>query len=297
MKPFFDVVIVIPIGPNSSPAFIIDTMESYVYYTQASYTFILADDSHQGVGAEVKKAFPDAVVLLTDKPMGGWAGLYINLARSFAYALDHYEFKTLLKLDTDALIIGQAPEREAIQLFEDDEKAGVAGQYPNDYHGEPWDIGWPRRRILNGTQTWKFIRRPFSNLQLIPLSKKAQANGYRIGESVFGGAYFMGYSYLKAMKEAGHLPNMRLSKLNMGEDHIFGLLTKAIGYKLCGLCGKGQSFGMAWKGLPVSPEQLIADGKKITHSVRSWQSMDEAAIRKWFREKREVLEPSDVSFV
>jgi hypothetical protein len=95
MKPYFDVVIVIPIGPNSSPAFIIDTIESYIFYTQATYTFILADDSHQGVGAQVKKTFPDAVVLLTDKPMGGWAGLYINLARSFAYALEHYDFIVL----------------------------------------------------------------------------------------------------------------------------------------------------------------------------------------------------------
>jgi hypothetical protein len=290
MKPFVDVVIVIPIGPNSDPGFIIDTMESYVFYTQSTYAFVLADDSHQGVGAEVKKAFPDAAVLLTDKPMGGWAGLYINLARSFAYALEHYEFKVLLKLDTDALIIGAGLDEDAIRYFEQHPKAGIAGQYPNDYQGHPWDLGWPRRRILNGTSTWKFIKRPKSNLALIPLHRRAKANGYRTGESVFGGAYFMSRNFLQNMYTAGHLPNFKLQNLNLGEDHLFSLLAKTIGYSLGSLSGSGQPFGMAWKGLPVSPEQLIADEKKITHSVRYWQHMDEAAVRQWFRQKRTIAE-------
>lgn len=286
MKAYFDIIIVIPIGPNSSASFINDTVESYVYYTKSSFAIILADDSHQGVGNEVKKKYPDAVVLLSDKPMGGWAGLYINLAHSFAYALQHYDFKALLKLDTDALIIGPEPEKEPIAMFSKNEKAGIAGQYPNDYHGNPWDIGWPRRRILNGTSTWKFIRRPTSNLALIPLHRLAKANGYRTGESVFGGAYFMSEKYLKAMLKLGHLPNYKLRNLNLGEDHLFSMLTKAIGFSLVSLSGDGQPFGLAWKGLPVSPEQLIKDGKKITHSVRYWQDMDESSIREWFKKRR-----------
>lgn len=286
MKAYFDIIIVIPIGPSSSVAFINDTIESYLFYTKSSYAFILVDDSQQGISSEVKKTYTDVTILLSDKPMGGWAGLYINLALAFAYALEHYSFKALLKLDTDALIIGPEPEKEALAIFEQNEKAGIAGQYPNDYHGKPWDRGWPRRRILNGTSTWKFIRRPKSNLALIPLYRLAKANGYRTGESVFGGAYFMSEKYLQAMLKSGHLPNYKLRKLNLGEDHLFSLLTKTIGFSYCSLSGDGQPFGLAWRGLPVSPEQLIKDGKKITHSVRFWQDMDETAIRQWFKNLR-----------
>ncbi len=250
MKPYYDVVIVIGVGPNSSPAFIIDSMDSYVFHTKSTYLFILADDSHQGLGKKVQNKHPDAIVLLTDIPMGGWAGLYVNLARSFAYALDHYEFEILLKPDTDALIIGLTPEAEAIKLFDSDKIVGIAGQYPNDYYRKPWDLSWPRDRVYNGTQTWKFVGRPLSNLELTPLARKARANGYRNRENVFGGAYFMGIRYLQAIYNAGHLPNNRLRKLNMGEDHIFGLLTKAIGFTYGSLSGPEQSFGRAWKGLP-----------------------------------------------
>ncbi len=289
MKPKFDVIVVIPVGPNSQVEFIEDTVLSYEYYTKLSFKVIFADDSQQGIGNQLKTLFPAADVITTKKAMGGWAGLYITLSLAFRQAVEQYKFKAVLKLDTDALIIGEAPEKEDLELFALHPNAGIAGQYPNDYLGKPWNIKWPRQRIVNSTRTWKFFRRPMANWQLIKLHNKALKNGYKTGESVFGGAYFMSEAYLISLYENGLLPNYTFQSLNLGEDHLFSLLAKANGFMLSGLCGDGLPFGCAWKGLPVSPEKLLADNKKIIHSVRYWEDMKEDDIRSFFKEKRKPV--------
>lgn len=286
MKKEIEVVVVLPVGPNVPIAFVADTIESYCFYTRSSCKIIIADDSHQGIGKQIQTIFDDVDVIPTPRPMGGWAGLYINEATAFRHAVMHYRFKALLKLDTDALIIGEAPEEQALELFAKTPTIGLAGQYPADYFGKLWDIGWPRDRVLNGATTWRYIRRPFTNWFLRQVYIKAKAFGYRAGESVFGGAYFMSYACLRKLLELGYLPHQKLIGLNMGEDHIFSLLVKAAGFHLGSLSAPEQPFGLAWKGLPVSPEQLLHDKKKIVHSTRFWEGMDEQEIRAYFKQHR-----------
>ncbi len=286
MKKSVDIVVVIPVGPGTKTAFIIDTIASYIHYTKRSYQFILADDSHQGIGIQVKKNFPEVDIIHSEKPMGGWAGLYITLSLAFSFALDHYHFKALFKLDTDALIIGEEPEADALELFRQNPQIGIAGQYPFEYNGKPWNIGWPRSRILNGVSTWKYIHRPYANWFLRKLYIKAISNGYIAGESVFGGAYFMNELCLIKLREEGLLPDYKLKTLNLGEDHLFSLLAKAVGFDLGSLSHKGMPFACAWKGLPAAPDQLYDEGKKIIHSTRYWQDMNENEIRECFSKKR-----------
>lgn len=291
MKHSAKIVVVVPIGPNSSVEFIADTIESYIHYTNSTYKILLADDSHQQVSEQVKKIYPDVDVIYTTKPMGGMSGLYINLAHAFNYALKHYDFDLVFKLDTDALVIGKEPEKEALEMFHTHPDIGIAGQYPTDYFGKPWDRGWPRARILNGVFTWKFIRRPYANTLLRKLFIKAIDNGYRPGESVFGGAYFISRQALEKLNGEGLLPYSKLVNLNLGEDHLFSLLFKSAGYNLGDLSSGDASFACAWKGLPASPEELYFKKKKIIHSVRKWDNMDEKDIRRFYKEKR--LERSD----
>ncbi len=286
MKPYFDVIVVIPVGPNSSVAFAGDTLRSYVFYTRSSFKIIIADDSHQGLGTAIQSDFPEADVIRSAKPMGGWAGLYIMLSEAYQHALHNYKFTALLKIDTDALVIGAEPEKDAIALFREHPFTGIAGQYPFDYHGMPWDLGWPKDRILNGVTTWKFIKRPIANIALRKQYKKALANGYRAGESVFGGAYFIGYSLVAKLYEHDLLPNHKFIKLNLGEDHIFALLSLAMGFQLGDLASGNLPFGCAWKGLAAHPEELIQKDKKIIHSTRYWQNMNEDEIRSWFGARR-----------
>jgi hypothetical protein len=286
VKPIFGVIVVIPVGPNSVIEFVKDTVDSFTFYTGSSYKIIFVDDSHQGLGDQLKNIFPEADIIRSEKPMGGWAGLYLMLARAFHHALENYHFDVLLKLDTDALVIGSYPEREALNLFKADPRTGIAGQYPNDYDGKPWDVGWPRDRVLNGATTWRFIKRPIANIFLRKEYLKAIKNGYRAGESVFGGAYFMSKALLVALAQNRSLPNYNFRTLNMGEDHLFGLLAKAVGFHLGDLSSGSLPFACAWKGLPASPEELMKKGKKIIHSTRNWQNLKEEEIRTWFKEER-----------
>ncbi len=147
MKKFFNTIVVVPVGPKCRIEFIEDTICSFIHHTQSSYKIVLADDSQKGTGLKVKQLFPDVDVVTMRRPMGKLCGLYITLSLTFRHVLAHYRFDALLRLDTDALIIGKAPEREAIQLFRQDAQTGMAGQYPLDYDGNPWDISWPQKQI------------------------------------------------------------------------------------------------------------------------------------------------------
>ena len=291
MKQTFDLVIVIPVGPGTVPEFLFDNVHSILHYVRGSYKIILADDSHEGLGKLTQQHFPELGidVVPTPEPMGRVCGLYVTLSWAYKHAIDHYHFGALHKFDTDALIIGEDPAREAIEMFRTQPETGMAGQYPNDYNGDPWDISWPRQEILKICTTISFIRKPVTHWALLTAYKKALRNGYITGESVFGGSYFMSEKALRALDEMKRLPDLRLKTVNLEEDHVFSLLIKAAGMKLGDLSSGSLPLACTWRGLPASPEELYAKGKKIIHSTRFWKERKEAKIRQFFKEKREQV--------
>ena len=292
MERNFDLVIVMPIGPNCKLNYVDDTINSIKYYFSCHYKLIILDDSHKGAGEEISRLHPDAEILKTEKNMGVNAGLYINLCHAYQHALKQYKFDLLLKIDDDALVTGKAPDQEALQYFKEQPKMGMAGlhqtgeKYTN-FLGHQIDNSWPRKQLIKDTCTWKLIRRPIANLTLRKLFFKALRKGYEIGEHVQGGAYFMSWACLNKLNETQHLPNSNLGKVNLGEDHLLSLLTKLVGFKLGDLASGNLPLGTAWRGLPASPEVLRARDKKIIHSVRSWQDLNEDQIRAYFKKFRQ----------
>lgn len=298
MLPHYDVIAVVPVGPGSDPFFVRDTIESFLHFTSAPHKVLILDDSMQNIGEAVREKYPDVDVLRTKKSSGGTlGGLYVSLSHAFKYLLERYSFKLVLKLDTDALLIAPGVDKDALQLFDTLPNTAIAGQFPLDYNGDPWDIGFPRDRIINGTTTWKGIKRPFANLVLRKLHRQALKNGYKTGESVFGGAYFLSVDFLRQLDAAKLLPEYRIRTLNLGEDHLFSLLAKTVGMDLGSLSGENQPFACAWKSLPASPEQLLAEGRKVVHSTREWNDVAEDQIREYFRSIRTLPEINSISTV
>ncbi|HEU4472150.1 MAG TPA: glycosyltransferase family A protein [Flavisolibacter sp.] len=288
MKQFFEMVVVIPVGPGCRPEYIGDTINSLVYYSRSSFKIILADDSHKGTGKRVQEQWPDVDLLPMKAPMGKLCGLYITLSLAFRHALDRYRFDVLLRMDTDALVIGKAPEKEAIALIKSDPGIGIAGQYPFDYNGLPWDISWPKSKLQWITnRKMGLLLNPLPHWRLRKLHRRAVAKGYRTGESVFGGACFYSEACLLALEAAGLLPHHGLRSIKLEEDHLFALLASSIGFRLGDLSSGNLPFGCAWKGLPASPARLFDSGKKIIHSTRFWENMGEEEIRAFFKRKRE----------
>src|SRR3982750_3692707 len=132
MKTHYELVVVVPVGPNVNIKFVLDSIASVHFYCRCSQKFIISDDSQQGLGKLVKEQLPEVDVLLTTKLRGsepGYGALYINLSHAFKHAIDNYVFNSLLKLDTDALVIGANPQHDAEQLFSKDPAIGMAGLY------------------------------------------------------------------------------------------------------------------------------------------------------------------------
>lgn len=283
---FFNTIVVLPVGPKCRVEFIEDTIRSFIYHTRSSYKIVLADDSQIATGKKIQELLPHIDVVTMQRSMGKLCGLYVTLSLAFRHVLDHYRFNALLRLDTDALIIGTAPEQQAIHLFKQDAQTGMAGQYPLDYDGNPWDISWPQKQIIAYTGTYRFFRRPVTHSILWLHYRKALKNGYRTGESVFGGACFFSEACLQLLREKGLLPNYQLKNLVLEEDHLFSLLVTSVGMKLGDLSSGYGSLGCAWLDLPASPLELLQGGKKIIHSVRRWKEMDEETIRDFFRQRR-----------
>lgn len=289
MKKEFDLVIVIPVGPGTEPDFIIDTIHSIYYYIASSFRLIVVDDSVQGLGIQIKQQFPEIHLISNLKNNGRYGKLYITLCQAYRYAVENYHFKALLQIETDALVIGHTPDKEAIQLFASHPEVGMAGQYGIQYDGSPSNYAWPRRRIVKNLKTWKFIRRPIANWALRKQYRKAVNNGYVTGESVFGGSYFMSEACLLALYNQGLLPERKLQNVRLEEDHIFSLLVKAAGYQLYDLSEGNLPFGCKMRGLPDSPENLVANGKRIIHSTRHWNGINEKEIRAYFRRHRQEV--------
>lgn len=286
MKQTFELVVVIPVGPACKPEFIEDTVRSINYYVRSSCMVILADDSQKGTGARLQERLPDLDVFITPHAMGKLCGLYITLSLAFCYALDKYEFRALLRMDTDALLIGKSPEKDAFHLFDCAPSVGIAGQYPYSYNGDIWDRSWPGGQLYRIMHSLYFFTRPRAHAKLIARYLLARKHHYQRGESVFGGACFFNASCLKALRANGLLPSYAFKNLQLEEDHLFSLLAKSIGFELGSLSGPSQPFGCAWLGLPASPQALYEAGKKIIHSTRYWNNLKEEDIRAWFKEKR-----------
>lgn len=293
MKQTFDLVVVIPVGPAASPEFLIDNIESIVHYAKSSFKIILADDSHKGTASVAQQQFLhlEIDIVPTPEPMGRLLGLYITLCLAFKHAVKNYHFGALLKFDTDALIIGDHPAKEAIRLFKTHPETGMAGQYPNEYNGRLWDIGWPKQEIIKICTTISFFRKPIPHWALLTAYRKALKNGYNTGESVFGGSYFMSEEALTRLNKTGRLPDRRLKTVNLEEDHMFSILVMSVGLQLGDLSSGNLPMGCTWRGLPASPEELYQRDKKIIHSTRYWKDMKEEEIRKYFKEKRVSAQP------
>ncbi len=286
---FLKTIVVIPVGPTCQVNFILDTLNSIYYYmNQTSTKVILIDDSQIETGKLISKTYSKVEVLKTPYNRGKNAGLYYSLAEGFNYAYKNYKFKVLLRLDTDALIIGKNPENKAIEYFEKNKKIGILGSYKYSYNGRLRDFSWPERQLILESSILSLLKglyRIKGILTLRTITKQAKKNGYILGEHCMGGACFYSYNCIKSLYDNNYLPikNIQWSKLQ--EDMIFGLLIKSIDIHMHDFVLGNDTLGVKWRGLPDKPSELIKK-KKIIHSTRFFEDMDEKAIRDYFKSKR-----------
>lgn len=277
-------VFVVPVGPNCVIDFVADTIESIQHYAPGSRV-VVVDDSLAGVGAQLAARYRLSVV--EARVHGLFGSLYMNLSDGFREALTT-PFRVLVRLDTDALVAGSDFEEKALRCFDDDEFVGSLGSFRIGYD----TIGirnrsWAKHRILVyvASRSW---RSPSAGRFVLRLLRRARKRGYKFGESIMGGAAVYRREALDALAAADLLGRSELAEIGIHEDHVFGMCLFAVGYHLGEFGNKFDDLpmGVDWRSLPAEPAELIARGKSIIHSTKSYGSLDESQIRAEFRQAR-----------
>lgn len=283
--------IVIPVGPTCKVDYVSDTIESVLHYVTSSHVIIVLDDSGKGTGTAIKERFRDVVILTTEKNYGKNSGLYLNLSRGFAFAYENYDFDVLLRLDTDALVIGHNPEKDAIDYFHQNPDFGIIGSYRVDCNGDPRDFSWPRNRLTKELSLIYLLINPFKRLKgwlfLRKLFHQNRKNGYEAGEHCMGGAYFISRECIGRLSKNNLLSCHEISWSKLEEDQIFGLLMYSVGLRHGDFATGSFPMGLRHRGLPCLPEDLINKRKKVTHSTRFFKNLSEQTIREFFRDQRQ----------
>jgi len=279
-----DTVFVIPVGPRCKTEFVADTIESIRYFAPLA-RIILVDDSKRGLGVQLSGRYQ--LTTLDAKAHGLFGSLYLGLSDGFREALAK-PFRILVRLDSDALISGSDFEAKAIDCFNSDERLGSLGSFRIGYDC----VGirnrrWARRRILAyfAFQSWKS---PRDASMITTLLISARKNGYKLGDSIMGGAAVYRYEAVAALNEADLLGRVELTRIGLQEDHIFGFCLLATGFHLGEFGNKFDELpmGVDWKTLPASPKELMELGKSIIHSTKRFETMNEQEIRDQFRSAR-----------
>ncbi len=283
--------VVIPVGPSCEFDYVCDTIESVRHYVTSSHVIIVLDDSGKGTGIAIKERFSDSVILTTPWIHGKNAGLYMNLSRGFTFAYENYTFDVLLRLDTDSLVIGPNPEKDAIECFCQNPDYGIIGSYRIDCNGDPRDFSWPRDQLAKELSLRGLLANPRSRLSgwffLRKVHEQSLRNGYEAGEHCMGGAYFISRECTGRLYKNNLFSRQEISWSGLAEDQIFGLLIHSVGLRHGDFATGSLPMGLRWRGLPDSPEELIKRKKKVTHSTRFFKDMSERNIRQYFREQRQ----------
>jgi len=185
------------------------------------------------------------------------------------YAVEHFRFKSYLRLDPDAMITGYGLLDDISDYFGCHPNAGSLGSYK-------YNCKYERRDFRN----WEYIFAQERGLWGRYVDQ-LQKEGYILGEHVQAGAEIYSYNCLKKLNKLGLLQNEQFRDSRLVYDVIISLLVRWSGYEMCSFVDDGLPLAIAYKGLPLTVRELRQKNKKLIHSVKF--SFREMLIRSAFR--------------
>ena len=227
-------------------------------------------------------------------------GLTVNTLFAMAEGLaSTTRSEYFLRLDTDSLITAPFFARVR-EFFAQHAGCGVVGScYRIDLCGQPtprstWE---PRLRKLH---RWIRIRRnPFLHLEhslfdsrrevreiisaALSASTSGKVHGYRLGSNAQGGGFAMRRELLNDLRSRGWLNGRIWLETEIGDDVVLSLLATAAGWEVEDFNRPGEVFGVQYQGLSGTPEELVAAGYGIVHSLKSGSWENELQLRESFR--------------
>ncbi len=254
-----------------------DLLDSFRTYLNCDYEVVAADDATTDGTYEYLLDTGCWVVRNPEKRY--LMGLDLTLRRGLLEACRLFDSPIYLKIDPDALVIDLGLEDALRNAFKADPGCGLLGTYHVDWNGELRDLSYWRERML---KVRRDLGAPFD---------LAIKNGYEVGDGVQGGAYAISRDCLESMIARGWLTGddgyrpSGTKERRVAEDSLFTMLTYAAGYKAVDIGGPEQPFALWDVGLPMSPEELVRQGRIVTHAMKYKDEVSLAA-REFFRERR-----------
>lgn len=277
-------VYVIPVGPGDDDHN--DTIKSVLHYADAQAEVVVVDD--RGLDGTWRAEFPSVHVVAAPDAPGGWGGLYYKLGTGMTFAVENLQFDLLIRMDTDALLIGTGFEEKCAKRFQLDNQVGILGAWKHGPDGSLRD--WtPAANVLRSETGIRGLRHPRRALDLQRLTTQALRHGYELGENALGGCYVMSGTLVKTFHERKMLQMSSLIGSMAGEDHIFSLLARSLGFRIGDFSGIGDPMAIKWKGLSASPQLLNEQNRLVIHSLKSFGHFEETTSRAYFAERRELV--------
>lgn len=262
-------VVVMAIGPGERLG-ALELLDSARVFLEGPYRVVVVDDSGEIGTWRAVARYPE-VDLLHNWRRRGWERLLASLQRAYRHVLTRYDFEAILKVDTDALFTGPTLDADILGALRSHPAVGMAGSrsWPDSAHAH-WG-----RLLEENMGMWG------------PIIQQAERHGYQRGESVLGGAYVLSRRCVCAL-EAGGFLRLTPSGPRISEDVTFSLFVRAVGHELHELGGPTGPFALAWRGLPMSPREILARGKKVVHSVK-FSGSDLSSRALFARNRRRAL--------
>jgi hypothetical protein len=285
--------VVIPIGPGKETA--LDTLESVACYCAEPHLVVLVDDctADGTYEALLLNKRPNWHILRNSRPLGRLR-LVQTLCSAFRFIACQSHCDLVLRLDQDALIIKHGILTDALEFSRANPSVGLFGVYERDYN-RPRSFD-SHQRLISAELGWLRallgLRPPWARLLRL-----AESRGYRRGDNVFGGAYFITHTCLAALQEVGALNVPYDWHSRLMEDVYFSMAAVAAGFELGHFAAPDGPLCLEWNGLPYPAEQLAKSHYKLVHSVDKGENTDRNAnegktAREFFRGIRRTATPS-----
>jgi hypothetical protein len=220
------------------------------------------------------------------------AGIMVALQQ--IVEMDDADF--VLKLDTDALVIGEFEVR--IKAFlEQHPQAGMIGSFHHDPDGAVrGSEAWWGNQILKtcGMFPTELIRLHFRHrMPFHPVTvalrwrlrrrwvRDALRSGWRYGDHILGGAYVLSRQAIQRLRNRKALIHdpMLFEGTRIPEDIGLSILVPALGLLLREHNRPGEVFGIWYQQPTRSIAALISDGYGIVHSIKAVDEKEEAQLR------------------
>jgi hypothetical protein len=251
-------VVVIPAGPGEAQlGRVADLVDAIARHEPRAPAAILVVDD------EPPRRFPAGVTVVPNprngRGIGTLGGTCAATFAGLAWAHANHPGAWVLRLDTDAAVIGPYAARVEERLGPGD---GILGSCHVTCNGERRDVSAIAREVKRHRRpVWAFVhppRRPGYVRRAEPrtrgILRAASGMGYAPGEHCIAAAV---RGWLDAPE--------RYIDQRLGDDMLLGAMCRAAGLQLRDAT---DIFGIAHRGLPDTPENLVRRGFAVIHSVK-----------------------------